>query len=106
MTGHDAGASAAIQRRLSDQSLAQSEATIRKFVEDYFGQPLLDPGKTAELEHELCTDAHQLCHLYFARGEDTWDPSIRGFANARRKEALARMQLNRDAYAADAERNP
>lgn len=105
VTGHDAGASAAIQRRLSDQSLAQSEATIRKFVEDYFGQPLLDPGKTAELEHELCTDAHQLCHLYFARGEDTWDPSIRGFANARRKEALARMQLNRDAYAADAERN-
>lgn len=105
VTGHDAGASAAIQRRLSDQSLAQSEATIRKFVEDYFGEPLLDPGKTAELEHELCTDAHQLCHLYFARGEDTWDPSIRGFANARRKEALARMQLNRDAYAADAERN-
>ena len=69
------------------------------------GENLLDPGKTAELEHELCTDAHQLCHLYFARGEDTWDPSIRGFANARRKEALARMQLNRDAYAADAERN-
>lgn len=103
--GSDTGASASLQRRLSDQSLAQSEASIRKFVEDYFGQPLLDPSKTAELEHALCTDAHQLCHLYFARGEDTWDPTIRGFANARRKEALARMQLNRDAYAADAARS-
>lgn len=94
-----------LQRRLSDKSLAQSEVAIRKFIQDYFGQPLYDPGKTAELEHELCVDAHRLCHLYFAKGDDTWDKNIRGFAGARRKEALKLMKLNRAVYDEDAVRH-
>ena len=96
---------AEFQRRLSDQTLAQSEATLRKYVRDYFGPPLYEEGQMAELEHELCTGAHQFCRLYYARGEDTWDSSIRGYVGARRKEALKQMARNRAAYEADAVRN-
>lgn len=106
MTGPGSGQDPAeFQRRLSDQTLAQSEATLRKYVRDYFGPPLYEEGQIAELEHELCTGAHQFCRLYYARGEDTWDSSIRGYVGARRKEALKQMARNRAAYDADAVRN-
>ena len=106
MTGPGSGQDPAeFQRRLSDQTLAQSEATLRKYVRDYFGPPLYEEGQMAELEHELCTGAHQFCRLYYARGEDTWDSSIRGYVGARRKEALKQMARNRAAYDADAVRN-
>ena len=93
------------QRRLSDKTLAQSEEALRKYVRDYFGPPLYDPGELAELEHTLCAGDHRFCHLYYAKGDDTWDSSIRGYVGTQRKNALKQMQENKAAYDADAIRH-
>ena len=94
-----------LQRCLSDQTLAQSEETLRKYVRDYFGPPLYEPAEAAKLERELCTGEHSFCHLYFAKGEDTWDSSIRGYVGTQRKNALEQMALNRSLYDDDAVRH-
>lgn len=93
------------QRRLSDKTLAQTEEALRKYVQDYFGAPLYEAGRMAELERELCTDDHRFCHLYYARGDNVWDDSIRGYVGTRRKDALKQMEKNKAVYEADAARH-
>jgi hypothetical protein len=38
------------------------------YVVKCFGQPMYNPLKMLEINRELCTGAHKLCHLYFTRG--------------------------------------
>lgn len=90
------------QRRLTDLSVAQSEAALRLYIQDIFGPALYGPQQMQELEQALCTDDHKGCHLYFARGDDTMDPSLKGYAAMQRKEALKQMARNKAAYEADA----
>ena len=59
----------------------------------------------AALEHELCADEHRFCHLYYAKGDNTWDSSIRGYVGTQRKNALKQMERNKAVYDADAARH-
>ena len=93
------------QRHLTDKTLAQSEETLRKYIQDYFGPPLFEPAQMAALEHELCADEHRFCHLYYAKGDNTWDSSIRGYVGTQRKNALKQMERNKAVYDADAARH-
>ncbi|MDO4315568.1 MAG: hypothetical protein Q4C45_07300 [Oscillospiraceae bacterium] len=93
------------QRLLTDLTAAQSEAALRTYVQNVFGPPLFGAQQLQELEQALCVDEHKGCHLYYARGDDTLDPHIRGYAGAQRKTALKQMEQNRAAYEADAVRH-
>lgn len=93
------------QRRLTDLNAAQSEAALRTYVQSVFGPPLFGAQQLQELEQALCADDHKGCHLYYARGDDTLDPRVKGYAAAQRKSALNQMAHNREAYEADAVRH-
>jgi hypothetical protein len=92
-------------RRISDHSLAQTEATLRQYIRDYFGTPLYSERQLMTLENALCVSEHAGCHLYYALGDDTLDPEIRGYAGSQRRAALRQMERNRAAYEADATRH-
>lgn len=89
------------QRRITDLTVAQSEEALRTYIRDFFGPPLYSPQEMMQIQDELCTDDHKNCKLYYAKGEDTLDRSIRGYAGSQRKAALKQMQKNREAYDAD-----
>lgn len=93
------------QRILTDLTAAQSEAALRTYVQNVFGPPLYGPQQLQELEQALCVDDHKGCHLYCARGDDTLDPSVKGYAAIQRRDALKQMERNRAAYEADAVRH-
>lgn len=93
------------QRLLTDLTAAQSEAALRTYVQNVFGPPLFGAQQLQELEQALCADDHKGCHLYYARGDDTLDPHVKGYAAAQRKAALKQMEQNRAAYEADAVRH-
>lgn len=93
------------QRLLTDLTAAQSEAALRTYVQSVFGPPLFGAQQLQELEQSLCADDHKGCHLYYARGDDTLDPRVKGYAAAQRKSALNQMAHNREAYEADAVRH-
>lgn len=104
--GQDGGKEVALpQRRLTDLSVAQSEATLRAYIQDVFGTPLYGPQQLQELEQALCVDEHKGCHLYYARGDNTLDPRVKGYAAAQRRTALKQMERNKAAYEADAVRH-
>jgi hypothetical protein len=92
-------------RRISDHSLAQTEATLRQYIRDYFGTPLYSDRQLMTLENSLCVEEHASCHLYYALGDDSLDPDIRGYAGSQRRTALRQMERNRAAYEADATRH-
>lgn len=94
-----------IQRHLTDLSAAQTEAALHSYVRKYFGPPLLDEKDLAEREEALCVGDHKGCHLYYAKGDDTLDPSVHGYAAAQRRAALKQMALNKAAYDAEGTRN-
>ncbi len=93
-----------VQRRLTDYNLAQTEAALRKYMRAYFGAPLYSQQELAGLEQELCVDEHRGCHLYYATGDDTHE-KLKGYVAAQRRNALRQMELNRQAYEADATRH-
>ncbi len=93
-----------VQRRLTDYNLAQTEAALRKYMRAYFGAPLYSQQELAGLEQELCVDEHRGCHLYYATGDDTHE-KLNGYVAAQRRNALRQMELNRQAYEADATRH-
>lgn len=93
------------KRRLTDMSAAQTEAALHAYMAAYFGAPLYSDEQVKKLERELCTGDHKDCNLYFARGDDTLDKKVRGYAGARRRAALKQMEQNRAAYDADLTRN-
>ena len=70
----------------------------------YFGAPLYSQQELAGLEQELCVDEHRGCHLYYATGDDTHE-KLKGYVAAQRRNALRQMELNRQAYEADATRH-
>ncbi len=92
-------------RRLTDHTAAQSEAILRAYITTFFGTPLYEEHKVKALEKELCVDNHRGCHLYYAKGDNALDPSIRGFAGSQRRAALQQMEKNRAAYEANLLRN-
>ena len=92
------------QRRLTDYNQAQTEAALRKYMRCYFGKPLYNQQELDSLEKELCVDSHRGCHLYFATGDDTHE-KLTGYVAAQRRNALKQMELNRQAYEADAVRH-
>ena len=92
------------QRRLTDYNQAQTEAALRKYMRGYFGAPLYDQQQLDALERELCVDDHRGCHLYYATGDDTHE-KLKGYVAAQRRNALRQMELNRQAYEADATRH-
>lgn len=89
------------QRRLTDLSIAQSEATLRTYIQDIFGPSLYGPRQLQELEQALCTDDHKGCRLYYAQGDDAMAPGLKGYAAIQRREALKQMARNKAAYEAD-----
>ena len=93
-----------VQRRLTDYNLAKTEAALRKYMRAYFGAPLYSQQELAGLEQELCVDEHRGCHLYYATGDDTHE-KLKGYVAAQRRNALRQMELNRQAYEADATRH-
>ena len=38
------------------------------YIAKCFGKPMYNPMKMLEINKQLCTGAHKLCHLYFTRG--------------------------------------
>lgn len=93
------------QRLLTDLTAAQSETALRTYVQSVFGPPLYGAQQLQELEQALCVDEHKGCHLYYARGDDTLDPRVKGYAGAQRRAALKQMERNKAAYEADAVRH-
>ena len=93
------------RRRITDKSIEQTEALLKKHISAYFGKPLYDERTTAELERKLCVDSHKNCRLYYAMGSAEYDRKLRGHYAQRRKAALKQMAANRAAYEADALRN-
>ena len=93
------------RRRITDKSIEQTEALLKKHISAYFGKPLYDERITAELERKLCVDSHKNCRLYYAMGSAEYDRKLRGHYAQRRKAALKQMAANRAAYEADALRN-
>lgn len=93
------------QRLLTDLTAAQSEAALRTYVQSIFGPPLYGAQQLQELEQALCVDEHKGCHLYYARGDNTLDPRVKGYAGAQRRTALKQMEQNKAAYEADAVRH-
>ena len=106
-TSSDGGkdASAPPQRRITDLTVAQSEAALATYIRDFFGPPLYGPQQMKELEGILCTGDHTGCHLYYARGDGELDRNVRGYAGAQRRAALKQMEKNKAAYEADAVRH-
>lgn len=93
------------QRLLTDLTAAQSETALRTYVQNIFGPPLYGVQQLQELEQALCADSHKGCHLYYARGDNTLDPQIKGYAGSQRRIALKQMERNKAAYEADAVRH-
>ena len=93
------------RRVITDKSIEQTEAILKKHISAYFGKPLYDERITMELERKLCVDNHKSCRLYYAVGSAEYDPKLRGHSAERRKAALKQMAANRAAYEADALRH-
>ena len=89
------------QRRITDLTVAQSEEALRSYIRDFFGPPLYNPTEMSKIQEELCTGDHKNCKLYYAKGDDSLDHTVRGYAGAQRKAALKQMKKNREAYDAD-----
>jgi len=93
------------RRVITDKSIEQTEAILKKHISAYFGKPLYDERTTSELERKLCVDNHKNCRLYYAVGSAEYDPKLRGHSADRRKAALKQMAANRAAYEADSLRH-
>lgn len=93
------------QRRLGDMSAAQSAEAMRVYIASYFGPSLYPKAEVKARERELCVGDHKNCKLYYAKGGNDLDASIRGYAGSQRRAALKQMEKNRAAYEADAARN-
>ena len=89
------------KRRITDLSVAQSEAALQAYIQNFFGPSLYDPHTVRELESELCAGDHRDCRLYYARGDDMRDGDVRGYAGAQRRAASKQMEKNKAAYQAD-----
>ncbi|WP_295582959.1 cobaltochelatase CobT-related protein [uncultured Oscillibacter sp.] len=89
------------RRRLTDLTVAQSEAALQAYIQAFFGPPLYGPRQSREREEALCTGDHTGCRLYYARGDGVMDPTVRGYAGAQRRAALKQAEKNRAAYRAD-----
>ncbi len=76
-----------------------SEAELREFIRFKYGRPILDPAAERELEKQLCTDSHILCHLHLTRGE-AYEGSIQNAFEALHKQKESRQrERNREYYA-------
>lgn len=93
------------RRIITDTSAEKTEEILKKHISAYFGRPLYDECKTAELERKLCVDSHRNCRLYYAVGSAEYDTKLRGHSAERRKAALKQMAANRAAYERDALRH-
>ena len=93
------------QRRITDLTMAQSEAALREYIQNFFGPPLYELREMSKREEALCTDEHKGCHLYYAKGGDELDAAVRGYAGSQRRAALKQMEKNRAAYNADLARH-
>ena len=77
-----------------------TEEELREFIRFKYGRPLYSPSAERELEKQLCTDHHVLCHLHFTRGE-SYQGSIQNAFEALQKQKEERQkEKNRAFYAA------
>ena len=81
-----------------DMSEQQSEAQIADFVRQINGTAILSGTRKEQIEHLLCRDDHQNCHLYFARGDQSLAPDLTGYAGIIRRDAIRQMTDNRAYY--------
>ena len=105
VSANSQGQTGPARRVITDTSAEKTEAILKKHISSYFGKPLYDERKTAELERKLCVDSHRNCMLYYAVGSAEYDPKLRGHSAERRKAALKQMTANRAAYERDALRH-
>ena len=75
-----------------------TEEELREFIRFKYGRPLYTPTAEREIEKQLCTDHHALCHLHFTKGE-AYQGSIQNAFEALQKQKEERQkEKNRTFY--------
>ena len=69
---------------------------LREFMETKYGRSMYTPTRTAELEKQLCSGSHELCHLLFTAGDRVDASQIQnGFEALSRQREAAQIEKNR-----------
>lgn len=77
------------------------DSNERKYIESYYGDPILTEDKTKVLEEHLCTGNHKHCHIYLTRGKFDVTHGI----NYRQNMALKQTEKNKKYYYDNIARN-
>ena len=100
------GGSSASDNEKYDLSTKLSANELREFMEAKFGQSVLSPNKTAELERSLCRGSHEACHILVTDGIRNREIHVRnGFEALSRQRETAQIERNREFYEANRARN-
>lgn len=73
----------------------------RKYIEEYYGDPILAENKTKALEEHLCTGNHKHCHIHLTRGKFENTNGI----NYRQSIVLKQCEKNKKYYYDNIARN-
>lgn len=94
-----------LQIHMADKSFAASQQHLKQYISTYFGDALYDEAAMKAREQELCRGEHLGCHLYYAQGSDRPPENKNSYGAKQRLEYCRQMELNRQAYEADALRH-